>query len=58
MPKKDKKNAWAAPFLVDRMYDVWWNEGIDWTSTAIVPSIYFADLDKALIIRYNYTETR
>lgn len=58
MPKKDKKNAWAAPFLVDNMYDVWWNEGIDWTSTAVVPSIYFTDLDKALIVRYNYTETR
>lgn len=56
--KKDKKKAWSAPFVLDQFYDVWWNQGIDWTSVAVAPSVYFSDQEKGMVLRFNYTETR
>jgi hypothetical protein len=58
MSEEDKPKTWSAPFVLDNFYDVWWNEGIDFDSLAVVPSVYFTPTDKAVILRFNYTLNR
>jgi hypothetical protein len=58
MAEVDKRNCWAVPFVLNNIYDAWWNYGIDWTSIAVVPSVYFNESDVGMIIRFNYTEHR
>jgi hypothetical protein len=45
MAEVDKRNCWAVPFVLNNIYDAWWNYGIDWTSIAVVPSVYFNESD-------------
>lgn len=54
----DKPQDWAAPFVLDNFYDVWWNQGIDFDSVSVMPSVYFTPTDKAVIFRFNYTLNR
>jgi hypothetical protein len=54
----DKKNSWSAPFVMNHIYNTWWNQGIDFTHMAVVPSMYFNASDPGMIMRFNYTENR
>jgi hypothetical protein len=55
----DKAKVWALPFVMGNTYNVWWNQGIDFTHMAIAPSLYFNSSDPAgLVLRFNYTENR
>jgi hypothetical protein len=37
----DKPQVWAAPFVMNYIYDLWWLSGIDFTHMSIIPSQYF-----------------
>lgn len=37
----DKPQSWAAPFVMNYVYDLWWLSGIDFTHLAVIPSQYF-----------------
>jgi hypothetical protein len=37
----DKPQSWAAPFVMNYIYDLWWLSGIDFTHLAVIPSQYF-----------------
>lgn len=54
----DKKKGWSAPFVLNKIYNTWWNYGMDWTHVAIAPNQEFATADPAVIFRFNFTETR
>lgn len=56
--KADRKVCWAAPFAMNKFYDTWWNEGIDFTHMAVVPSQYFDQNDAGVVLRFNHTENR
>jgi hypothetical protein len=54
----DKPLAWATPFIMGQIYNLWWLFGTDFTHLSIIPSQYFSAADPGVILRFNYTENR
>lgn len=45
-------------YVTDRVYNVWWLTGLDFTHVAMDVSKRFQDSDRAIVFKFNYTENR
>lgn len=45
-------------YVTDRIYNAWWLTGIDFSHVAVDVSKLFQNSDKAIIFKFNYTESR
>lgn len=57
-PEKEKAGSYSMPFVTGRVYNVWWEDGLDFTHMAVDVSKLFTDSDNAIIFKFNYTENR
>ena len=57
-PKKDKKFAYALPYITGRTYNIWFQTGLDFSHIAMDSSELFVDADEAVIFKFNYTINR
>jgi len=54
---EDLGGYWAAPMLNGRIYAVWWDSATDFKNLTIsMPAYYNKEADRAIILRFNYTE--
>lgn len=55
----DQGGYWKVPMLNGKIYAVWWSNGADLRNLSIsLPSYYTNDAHNAIILRFNYTETK
>lgn len=54
-PIRDKRFGYALPFVTNRIYNIWWLTGLDFTHLALDVSQNFLDTDAAIIFKFNYT---
>lgn len=55
MEPKDKAKSYSVAYITDRVYNIWWLTGLDFTHLAMSVSKRFQDSDKAIVFKFNYT---
>lgn len=58
MESKDKAYAYSLPYILGRVYNIWWGTGIHFTHLAIVSDHNYLDSEPGIIFKFNYTENR
>ena len=55
----DTMYTWALPFVTGYKYNVHWQDGaLDFTHMNLYPTPYWRNVDKGVVLRFNYSETR
>lgn len=57
-PMKDTINGFAGIVATGYVYNIHFNEGIDWDHFMLLPSYVSEPTDAKIALRFNYTETR
>lgn len=52
------KFTYSLPYLTNRVYNIWWGTGINFKHLAMVSSHLFAQQDKGIVFKFNYTQNR
>lgn len=58
MDSKHNSKTLALPYIVGKMYNLWWLTGLDFSSLKITSSDYLLPTDAAVLFRFNYTLQR
>ena len=57
-PMLYSKFTYSVPFVAGRIYNIWWQTGIDFLKVNIDVSSLTDDSDPAIIFKFNYTLNR
>jgi hypothetical protein len=47
--------SFAAPFVTNRTYSIWWHTGIDFNHLGISTARIFTTNDSGIVFKFNYT---
>lgn len=57
-PMEEAEFTYSVPFVAGRIYNIWWQTGIDFEKANIDVSALTDDNDPAIIFKFNYTLNR
>ena len=58
MESKNQAYAYSLPYILGRIYNVWWGTGIEFTHLALVSDPNYLVTEPGIIFKFNYTENR
>lgn len=58
MPKEEQKYVYSFPFILGKIYNVWWGTGIDFSHLSIFTTPTLDAADPGVVFKFNYTENR